>query len=141
MLLLWLFGIGSAVANNCLAGGIPKSGGGPHHSGPSTPAVHDEAERSHGGASMGHAVHDRENTTHAPAEPRADANCQDFCNKVSTSQTAPKWGGDDLGMAAAPPPAPFVAATAFDERGQAWAPRPSEQPAPLVRVAFARLAL
>jgi hypothetical protein len=140
MLLLWLFGIGSAVANNCLAGGIPKSGDA-RHSGLPALVVHEDAERSHGGAAMDHAVHDRENTRHAPAEPRVDANCQDFCNKVSTSQTAPKWEGDDLGTAAAPPPAPFGAAIGFDERGQAWTLRPSEEPAPLVRVAFVRLAL
>ena len=138
MLLLWLFGVGSAVANNCLAAGTLKLDGARHESETPTLVAHDKAERSHGAAATGHALHDRGDTRH---EPHAAANCQDFCNKVSTSQTAPKWEGDDIGMAAAPPPVAFVAAISFNERSQTWALRPSEEPAPPVRIAFARLAL
>ncbi|MBL8348449.1 MAG: hypothetical protein JNN03_23685 [Rubrivivax sp.] len=141
MLLLWLFGVGSAVANNCLGAGTPKLDGARHVSETPTLVAHDKAERSHGGTATGHALHDRGDTRHAPTGPHAAANCQDFCNKVSTSQTAPKWEGDDMGMAAAPPPVAFVAAIRFDERSQTWALRPSEELAPPVRIAFVRLAL
>lgn len=141
MLLLWLFGVGSAVANNCLTAGTPKLDGGRHESATPTLVAHHKAERSQGVAATGDALHDRGDTNHAPEEPHAAANCQDFCNKVSTSQTAPKWEGEDVGMAAAPPPVAFVAAIRFNRRSQTWALRPSQEPAPPVRIAFVRLAL
>jgi hypothetical protein len=141
MLLLWLFGVGSAVANNCLAAGTPELDGGRHESATPTLVAHDKAERSHGAAATGHALHDRGDTRHAPTEPHAAANCQDICNKISTSQTAPKCEGEDIGVAAAPPPGAFVAAIGFNVRSQTWALRPSQEPAPPVRIAFVRLAL
>lgn len=141
MLLLWLFGVGSAVANNCLVGGTLHSDGGRHHTGLRSLAGHDEAARSHGDSASAHALHDHGDARHAPAKSPAGANCKDFCDKVSTSQTAAKWEGDGLGMVGALPPVAFAAQGSVGERSQTWAPRPSEGPAPPVRIAFARLAL
>ena len=83
VLLLWLFGIGTGVANACLGPSLADSGA--HPTGHSTghPTGHSSASQaSHGDTaalpSAAHEHQDREG-------PFGKSNCQDFCEKSTVS--------------------------------------------------------
>lgn len=115
LLFVWLFGVGSGVANACL---LPRA------------QLHSTVLAPHR-----HAASDHQDSM-------AKANCQDFCDKTTASMPAPKPSLDDVqshaavstAMATAAPAPAFVPA-------QTWMPVGHGALAPPIRIAYLRLAL
>ena len=145
VLLLWLFGLGAAVANGCMAGepqapvagrsavvndvatvqqaqhALPAAPHAHHHGEHLTPTV-DGAPDHHGGAGK--------------------TNCQDFCDKAQASIPPLKSALDDVHVHALTLasvtlvlPAPAFATI------QTWVPRRDGVRPPTIAIAFGRLAL
>jgi hypothetical protein len=130
MLLLWLFGVGAAVANGCLASGP---------AGPADPAAEAAAHaHHHHGAQPAHSA-DEALDHHGGA---AKTNCQDFCDKAHVSIPPLKSALDEvqvhalmLTTVAIVLPAPALAPVL------AWVPRRDGVRLPPMPIAFGRLAL
>jgi hypothetical protein len=123
MLFAWVFGIGAGVANACLSTLPTEHAGVPSvHASEIAVTHHDGAEDPHG----------------SPVSP----NCQDFCGTASVSIPTLKAALDDVQAHAL---IPQVVATALPvpvfEPVQSRLPRRDGVRAPLIRIAFLRLAL
>jgi hypothetical protein len=142
VLLLWLLGVGTAIANTCLMPNLLASG--------VQSAVHaDDADMSpHEHTASGHAPQQDSNRAqccddeHGHDGPAVHSNCADFCDKASISLPPLKSVLDDVqGHAVGypailvihPVPAPMPVPRKVPRRDGAWAP-----PIP---IAFLRLAL
>jgi len=128
VLLLWLFGVGTGVANACM---VPASGGlnghGALHHAQASVAHH------HPAATAGAHDHDA-----APAV----SNCQDFCDKASVSLPSLKAApGDVQGQAWLVSAVPLMLAAPVFAPAQPWMPRRDGLRAPPIPIAFLRLAL
>jgi hypothetical protein len=146
VLLLWLFGVGAGVANACLLPNPAQHGG--HVAAHASDAfvlqgvLHDETADPgvghHHGSGPVHADED------APGHPShaSQSNCADFCNKVSVSIPLLKSALDDVQGHAPPPPAAVsvLPMSAFLSV-LPWVPRRDGVRAPLIHIAFLRLAL
>lgn len=142
VLLLWLFGIGTGVANACQAASLQESGG--HSSGHPTasqtiprdgPALPSEAhpgsQQTHHEGALGHEA--------APGK----TNCQDFCEKSTVSIPSLKSALDSVHGHALPAVAlAMVIPVPVFSTGQLLLPRRdgglAHQP---ITIAFLRLAL
>ena len=127
VLLLWLFGVGSGVANACMASN-PAESGAPHddtvaHHHALVPPLHVEGDADH------------------PILP-GKANCQDFCGKAGVSIPPLKSVLDGFH---GPAFLPTVIATAVPAPPlpalQLWVPRREGVRAPPIPIAFLRLTL
>lgn len=142
-LLLWLFGVGTGIANACLTAGPAAAGdafagrfvplAGSHHEA----ASHDDARAD--GAVF--ASHGAEGQMHHRGP--ATKNCQDFCDKAAVSIPPLKSSLDDIqfhaviatGVATVLPVPAFAPA-------RSWVlPRRDGVLAPPISIAFLRLAL
>lgn len=142
MLSLWLFGMASSIANNCLAA-EPSHG---------KPTSESHEARSHGHGKEGHThrgvdsktpvgPHDHGATSGEPDAAQADANCRDFCGKVSVSVPAQNSLSVDVGPAGAPLPGYALQFAAPRREARVRAVRVDRDPAPPIRIRLVRLAL
>lgn len=139
VLFLWLIAVGTGVANACLSlpGTVPGGITQEHEPASHQVEVGFEAAREHTASPVLH-----EHGSQDSPDSLAKANCQDFCDRASTTLPLSKSVQDDVqGQAAVPSaamatlPEPAVVGTPV------WMPRPSVAPPPPILIAFLRLAL
>lgn len=140
MLFLWVFGIGAGFANACLAAKPATLG----HAG----AVHEataHATEDHAAAPSevdrtSFAAVFKVDVTHD--EGPGSSNCQDFCDRSAISIPPLKSALDmALSVALLPPVAATYYSVVAREPVQWWPPRRDGIGAPLITIAFLRLAL
>lgn len=141
-LFLWLFSVGSSVANACLSsdavtpvrtlieGSAVKST--PDQEVPAQQGGHDHA---------GSAAHQHDGVPDHHSSP-AKANCKDFCDRASVSVPTFKSSLDDLqGHVALPPAVVLVMPATPAQPAPMWVLHPIDVPTPPIPIAYLRLAL
>jgi len=141
MLVMWLLGIGVAVAHACLApNGVGRS---EHALAPSAAA---EVSNVEAGADSGaplHQAHEDRNAHHPEHRGQTvNPNCEDFCDKAAVSIAPLKSALDQVQGLALPPSAASTAAPVVPVRWvQSWVPRRDGVWAPPIPISFLRLVL
>jgi hypothetical protein len=142
VLLLWLFGVVAGIANACLVPNLAQHGG--HVAAPSSDGfvLHDGTEHPGIGHHHGSGPVQAHEIGHGEPSHAAKSNCADFCDKASVSIPQLKSASDDVQSHAPPLPAaltvlPVSALLSI----QQWVPRRDGVRAPLIHIAFLRLAL
>jgi hypothetical protein len=142
VLLLWLFGVGSGVANACLAPNLVVPGGPPSGHATVVGVLTDDA-RVAGVAPCHRSTEDHQVVgTVEPQGAPGMSICQDFCDKATVSIPPLKFALDDVqGHALLRAIAPVFVAGSPASPIQQWVPRRDGVRAPPIPIAFLRLTL
>jgi hypothetical protein len=141
-LVLWLFGVGTGVANACLAPNLVVPGGLLSGHVPVAGVVPHDAKVAAVAPCHGSTGDHRVVGTAGPQDSSGRSNCQDFCVKATVSIPPLKFALDDVqGHALLFPMAPVFLAARVSAPDRQWVPRrDGVRPLP-IPIVFLRLAL